>query len=62
MTLKRLFCTVALLTPLFVCGAALAQSETPPSPPLTPDGEAAMDDPALVAGCLQRAVDLGERL
>jgi hypothetical protein len=62
MTLKRLFCAVAFLTPLLVCGVALAQSDTPPSPPLTPDGEAAMDDPALVAGCLQRAIDLGDKL
>ena len=62
MTVQRLLYTLALSTPLFLCGAALAQGENPASPPLTPDGEFAMEDPSLVAGCLQRAVDLGEKL
>jgi len=62
MNLQRLICTLAVATPLFFAGAALAQENAPPSPPLSPDGEAAMDDPALIAGCLQRAVELGEKL
>ena len=62
MTLQRLLYTLALSTPLFLGGAALAQAENPASPPLTPDGEAAMEDPALAAGCLHRAFDLGEKL
>jgi len=62
MSLQRLLCTLVLSTPLFLCGATLAQAENPPSPPLSPDGEATMEDPSLVAGCLLRASDLGEKL
>jgi hypothetical protein len=59
MTLQRFVHSIAIAAPLFLGGAVLAQ---PASPPLTPDGEAPMDDPSLVSGCLQRAVALGVKL
>jgi len=59
MTLQRLFYSIMIAAPLFVGGAVVAQ---PASPPLAPDGEALMDDPSLVSGCLQRAIALGAKL
>ena len=46
---------------LFV-SAAMAAVEQPAGPPLIPDGEALLDDPALVSGCLALADELGVKL
>ena len=45
-----------------VVSAATAAVDHPPSPPLVPDGEALLHDPALVSGCLALANELGAKL
>ncbi len=46
---------------VLLCGAASIGGETR-EPPLSPQGEAVMDDPDTASDCSQRAVELGAKL
>jgi hypothetical protein len=46
---------------VLLCGAASIRGESV-EPPLSPEGEAVMDDPDTASACLQRATELGSKL
>ena len=46
---------------VLLCGAASVGGETQ-EPPLSPDGEAVMNDPDTASYCLERATELGAKL
>ena len=63
MTSTQFLSALAIGGSLFVSTAtAIAAVDQPAGPPLIPDGEALLDDPALLSGCLLLANELGEKL
>ena len=60
--ISRQFLSTLVLCGSLFASAATAAVDQPAGPPLIPDGEALLDDPALVSGCLLLADELGEKL